>query len=173
MGKCDGLAGDELAKCRNIKSDMGGWTIRLIGVIALLFGILVIWQPQYIVWLLGGLMILIGVLILFSQKTYLIPIVLLVAGGGILFYPAFLLYAVLIIALVLGFVIAFQEPRTTTKTGIGIGVAVLGVITWALPNLMGTILGIALVFFGIILLVGGNIGEVPVIGGEWKRLRSK
>jgi len=173
MSKCDGLAGDELAKCRNLKSDMSGWTVRLIGLIALLFGIAVIWQPKYIVWLLGGLMILMGVVILFTQKTYLIPIVLLVAGGGILFYPAFLLYAILIIALVLGFVIAFQEPRTPTKTGIGIGVAVLGILIWALPNLMGTILGIALVFFGIILLVGGNIGEVPVVGGEWKRLRGR
>ena len=173
MSKCEGLAGEELTKCRNMKSDMSGWAMRLIGVIALLFGIAVIWQPSYIVWLLGGLMITVGILILVTQRTYLLPIVLLVAGGGILFYPSFLMYAILVIALVVGFIIAFQEPRTPTKMGIGLGIAVIGLLIWVMPNLMGTILGIGLIFAGVILLVGGNIGEVPVVGGEWKRLRGK
>lgn len=170
---CEGLTGEELRKCKSIHSDSPVWATRLIGLLALLFGVLIIWQPSFIVWLLGGLLIMAGLLVLITQKTYLLPIIMIIAGGGILLYPSFLLYVILVMALVIGFVVALQEPRTPTKTGLGIAVAVMGLLIWLMPSLMATLIGISLIFVGIVVLVGGNIGEIPIAGGEWKRLRGK
>jgi hypothetical protein len=161
MTDCKGLVGNELDKCRNLNRSEG-FSLpsgRIIGLVTLLFGVILLWQPKLIVWLLGGLLILIGVIYVISKKTIILPAICVISGIVIIMYPNFLQWAILVIAMLMGFVIAFQEPKTKTKQGIGFAVAVIGAMLFLIPTLLGTLVGVVLILAGCIFLVGGDFAD--------------
>jgi hypothetical protein len=128
---------------------------RWMGGIAVVFGLLVLWQPLYLSWILGGLLIIIGLVGLLLKKTVIIPVIMLVIGAVIIFLPSLIIWTVALAFIVIGLVFGLMRTGNKLRQGIGLTGALVGLLIIVMPSLLGLIAGIALIGLGFVILVGG------------------
>lgn len=125
------------------------------GIIALVFGILVLLFPRSLNVLVGVYLVIAGAGLLVTGGKIAIPVgvVTILLGVLILIFPAALNYLVGLYLLLLGFWFVFGFGVTVVGLGLGILAVLFGIIIMVSPMVLNYLFGIYLVVVGLIAVI--------------------